>query len=102
MTEVTAGFFILASLYFFIKHEIYLSGMSAGLAFLFKFPAGLIFFGLFLFLLIDKRTLESVKFSGAFLLTVTPYLVFNLISNGNIISPLISAASHQSNIVYSV
>lgn len=102
MTEIPAGFFVLLAFYFFIKERIYLSAIFSGIAFLFKFPSGLIFLGLFLLLVIDKRFLDSAKFSGVFLLTIAPYLLFNMISSGNAFSPILSAASHQSNVVYAV
>ncbi len=81
LTEIPSAFFGLVAVYFFIKNRFFYSGIFSSLAFLTRFPQGVVFISLIiLFLFSDKlktKLFNSVKFGSGFILILFPYLVFN-------------------------
>ena len=111
----------LLAVYFFIKNRHALSGLFSGLAFMFKFPLGLVFLGIFLFLVFNNFILnnfktrrpvkwELVKLAVAFTIPVVPFIVLNYFLYSSqaaslleaAFTPLLLAAPHQSNPVNAV
>lgn len=99
MTGIPATFFSLVSVYFFLKggrRGLLLSGVFAGIAFLTRFPTGLIFPVLLSVLLYKERKNLSIKglaerfcpFFCSFVLSVLPYFLFNLARYGSMTQPL--------------
>jgi asparagine N-glycosylation enzyme membrane subunit Stt3 len=43
MTEIPSTFFVLLAIYLFIENRLILAGIASGIAFMFKFPQGIIF-----------------------------------------------------------
>ncbi|MBI5390933.1 glycosyltransferase family 39 protein [Candidatus Woesearchaeota archaeon] len=101
MTEIPATTLMLVSLYCFSKQCYSLSGFSAGLAFLFKFPAGLIIIPLTVALFMqEQRSRKLSTILLCFLLVITPYLIFNLWTTGSFLKPIIDASLHQNNYMH--
>lgn len=88
-TEIPAVFFALAAYYFFLKDKACETGIMAGLAFLTKFPEGLILPILALFYLKSLKKL-SLLFLGFILITI-PYFMFNYFTYGSPIAVLFFA-----------
>ncbi len=102
LTGLPSGMFALISLYFFLngrsKGKLLLSGIFSGLAFLTRFPAGLVFGGLVVTLCLKylRKPEEMIKnlfivFTG-FLIIVTPYLLYNLFAYGSPLLPFLEAS----------
>lgn len=88
-TEIPAVFFALCAYYFFLREKHFQTGICTGLAFLAKFPEGII---LFIFILFCFPSLKKVfwLFLGTVLITL-PYFAFNLLAYGSPINILIFA-----------
>lgn len=117
LTEIPSGFFVLLALYLVTKNEIkdcsyLLAGLFAGLAFLTRFPQGILFGVLivffsakFLFGRSKKNFYPLLYASMGFLAIQLPFFVFNGLlyseSTANvyhaIFRPVILAFSHQYN-----
>ncbi len=80
-TEIPTAFFILLAYYCFLEDKPLASGIFTALAFLTKFPAGLILIILSIFYLKDIKNL--LIFISSFILTTIPYFVFNYIAYGS-------------------
>ena len=117
MTEIPAAFFILLSIYllFWQKHP-FLVGLIASLAFLFKFPAGLLVPALlFVFVLEYTHQWKKLFFQcasfllGVFLIQL-PSFIFNYLMYrahsatvfDAVFRPLLLAEGHASNAVHAV
>jgi hypothetical protein len=112
-TEIPSAFFVLLSVYFFSRQKYALSGVSAGIATLFKFTNGLLIFALsFGFLILSYLKPSKVglykpflKAAVSFAAILAPFLIFNAYFYRNFASnllssaftPFIQAAWHQSN-----
>ncbi|MBN2458062.1 glycosyltransferase family 39 protein [Candidatus Woesearchaeota archaeon] len=110
MTGIPSMFFVLVSVYLFIKKRFVLSGASSAAAFLFRYPAGLIFVALNLIFVIGflKKAgfLKKIKLRGfirpfagynmAFLFILSALLVANKLTYGQFFGPLVLASAHQS------
>lgn len=90
-TEIPAVFFVLLAVYLFIRKKYYWSGASVGLAFLFKFPAGLFLIVLLIALLINKELRNTIKLSAGFVIPVLPVLILYQVFHGNALLPFIDA-----------
>ena len=108
--EIPAIFFGIFSVYLFILYRekravwiLILSGVFAACAFLARFPTGLIFGAIFIFLLIEfliqllkEKNLEYkeiVIFTASFIIITLPFFIFNyIIYNGNFLYPITGAA----------
>lgn len=80
-TEIPTAFFLLLAYYYFINDEPLVTGIFSALAFLTKFPAGLILILLGIFYLKDLKKLSICV--SSFLITTIPYFVFNYIAYGS-------------------
>ncbi len=112
-TDVISLLFALLAIYFFLEQKYFLSGFFAGLAFMVRFPHGLII-GVILFSIILFDNKEWLKKSGSFLavpLFITGiFLFFSYITYADSSSSVIeamfrqfsSAIRHQDNLVYSI
>lgn len=93
LPHIPAIFFMLLTIHFFMKKKLWLCGLFAGLAFLTRFPYGLLLVGVVLAIWFSspkmgKKTIianivGSLKFVFAFLAAALPYLVFNYLRNIN-------------------
>ena len=104
LTDIPSTVFVLISFYILLKNKLFLAGFFASLAFLFRFPSGLILLVLYL-----STGYSSVKkifsITTGFLLPVIPYFIFNYASYNNVTSniwhalfrPFILALWHQGN-----
>jgi hypothetical protein len=90
-TEVPAVFFVLLSIYLFIRKRYYWSGFAVALAFLSKFPAGMFLGVLLLVLLLNKDIKSSLKLSAGFLIPVVPVLIAYQLMYGSALLPFIEA-----------
>lgn len=83
LTDIPAAFFVMVALYFFISKKYFLSGIMCSIAFLMRFPQGLIFPVLLLSIIITnlkspKHLLKSLlMISTGFILIMLPYFLFN-------------------------
>lgn len=129
LTEIPSTFFVLLALYLYLKDRYMYSGISAGLALLFRFPQGLILVPIGLAIVMDGMydTHKKTKIKGkkyqhkdvlkkiaaytiGFFLIILPFLAINYISYNEytgkatdaIFRPLILAAPHQGNVFESV
>lgn len=117
MTEIPAAFFILLSIFLFIRQRhAFVVGVIASLAFLFKFPAGLIIPALlFLFALEHfgqwKKIFSDCCFFllGVFVIQI-PFFIFNYLQYrpststafDALFRPLLLAEGHASNAVHAI
>lgn len=113
-TEIPSVFFVMLSLYVFIRGRIGLAGVLAGLAFLMKFPQGLIVPVFVLSLLLEglpwKDSFKKILIlCFSFTAAILPYFIFNFFfyrSEGlplvqTLFLPLVHARFFESNVVYS-
>lgn len=118
LTEVPTVFFILLTLYFLLqKKHPFLIGISTSMAFLFKFPAGLLFLAIVLLytLFSEETELRKRRSSFAFvfvgfLLVQIPFFMFNYAVYQTetsslfdaVFRPLLFAKEHAQNYVNAV
>jgi len=86
-TEIPSVFLGLLALYFFLEHKFIWTGVFSALAFLTKFPQGILIF-VFAFLTI-KEPKKLIKMVGAFALFTLPYFIFNFVMYKNPVAPLL-------------
>ena len=99
LTEPLATLLMLSSIYFFTRKKYAMSGVFSALTFLTRFPFGAVLVVIliqnFLFARDKKEVVKSVHSSFiiliSFLITITPYLLFNYIKFRNVFLPLKSA-----------
>ncbi|MBI3033422.1 glycosyltransferase family 39 protein [Candidatus Woesearchaeota archaeon] len=119
MTEIPAAFFILLTVYLYIKNKSpFLLGIIAALAFLTKYTAGFMMLSMGIILFFDNYDTRDINrlcrkliyfISGAAIM-VTPFLIINGFlyqdSAGSwlyaTIYPVVKAIIHQDNIMYAV
>lgn len=89
-TEIPAVFFILGSIWFFLRNKFFVSGIFVGLSFLMKFPTGVFILLLSVFLLSNIRKLLYLLLG--FVLTIFPYFLINWVFFGNPLVPLLAAS----------
>lgn len=110
VTDISSTFFALLSLYLFYRADTYkkyfIGGIAAAVAFMFRFPQGLLLVAGILTILI-KLFYEKGKWNdrigrgierafivgGGFFLVAVPYLVSNYIQYGNAFLPFIEGAA---------
>jgi 4-amino-4-deoxy-L-arabinose transferase-like glycosyltransferase len=90
-TEIPSAFFALLALFLLVRKQYIWSGISIGLCFLSKFPAGIMLVVIGLFLLIHKQWKEGLLVGAGFSLPVIPYFISNWIYFGSPIEPLLAA-----------
>lgn len=103
LTEIPSLLLALLSIWLLQRGRIGLCGVAAGLAFLARFPAGLVLLALAAGLAREPRPLRraAVLLAG-FAAPVLPYLGFNLATTGSVIRPLLLAGRHVGNTMYRV
>jgi 4-amino-4-deoxy-L-arabinose transferase-like glycosyltransferase len=107
MSSIPATFFSLLALYLYLTNRhLVLVGLSAGGAFLFRFPQGLTFAALFLVILIVHRSVRKLGYLAlGFGAVVTAFLAFNFWMYQDITGsavdavfrPFLFAVKHQAN-----
>ena len=121
MTGVPSTFFVLLATYFFIKKQLFWAGLGAALAFIFRYPQGLIVLICLLTLLLEfllskeqfkqpkqlkiriKRLIKDFTyFLSGFLPLIIVLFIFNYYKYGSALYPFISAFSHGGNLVHAV
>lgn len=118
LTEVPTTFFILLTVYFLLqKKHPFLIGISASMAFLFKFPAGLLFLAIVLLYALQSEAKELLRRKSPLLFTILgflvvqlPFLVFNYFLYNQettswfdaVLRPLLFAKEHAQNYVNAV
>lgn len=100
ITDIFSSFIILLSVLFFIKNKYFLAGIFIGLAFLLRFPQGLILLPLGICVLYQtynsnlkiwfkELLLKEFSILLGFSILVIPYFVSNYLMYGNILMPII-------------
>ncbi len=92
-TEIPALFFLMLSLYLFIKKRYFISGILIGITFLTKFPAGL-FLICFLIYFLKEKTINwknTFYYMSGFIIVVCLFFISNYLFYHSIFSPLIDA-----------
>lgn len=99
LSDITSAYIATLALYFFINRKDFISGFLIGVAFLTRFPQGLILVPILLSVLYReydgassyfKRVLRSsLVIFGGFLMLVVPYLISNHFFYGSVFGPLI-------------
>lgn len=103
LTEIPSMALALMAVYSWIKkRNSWLAGALCGIAFLFRFPTGLMLPVILLFIFFDasswkQRFKEFIKVGVAFSVVIFPYILFLDTINWNILEVLTLAGSHQSN-----
>lgn len=96
LTGILSTTFALISVYFFIQERnfrnIAISSFFLGVAFLTRFPQGILLIGFLIFLLYKREFKNVALLFAVFLLTITPYLIFNLFKYGSIFTPFFKAS----------
>jgi len=90
-TEIPSTFFALLALFLLVQKKYIWSGISVGICFLSKFPAGIILIPIGLYLLFKKEWKHSLFVLAGFSIPVIPYLISNWYFFGSFIGPLIFA-----------
>jgi 4-amino-4-deoxy-L-arabinose transferase-like glycosyltransferase len=104
MTEILSLFFVMSAFLALLNRRVYISGVLAGLAFLTRFPTGIIILVLGIILLkvfletgdVKTKILSFVRqellLGLGFATILVPYLVSNYLLYGDIFSPLIAGS----------
>lgn len=85
-TEIPSTFFALLAVYLFMEKKHILSGAMAGLAFLTKFPQGIVAFALCMFQFTNIR--KGLKIGLSFMAVISIYLLSNYLMYGSILKPI--------------
>jgi hypothetical protein len=94
-TEIPSLFFALLALYFFLKEKPFLVGAFTALAFLTKFPQGII---LIVFTLLYIKSFKKLsKLYLPFILITLPYFILNFYLYGSFINNLLLASEVVAN-----
>ena len=115
MTGIPSLFFSLLALECLLSSRYILAGFFSGIAFLFRFPAGLIIVTISLIILASNiRRLHSfrsiwqglkrsifplLRFNSFAALPILAYLIYSRLSYGSFLGPLLLASKHQESIV---
>lgn len=118
LTHIPSIFFVLFAIYLFIQDRYFYSGIFAGIAFLFRYPQGILLAAICAYILISKKDgykrytkyeyIEEIcrkifLILAGFLMILLPLLILNYIKyDGNVLLPFIEASKHQGNIVYQI
>ncbi len=104
MTGIPSLFFALFSLYLMIRKRYISAGFLSAAAFVFRYPAGLIFAAINLILINELLSTKDwkawfyrfLRYNIPFILIIGAYLAYDRIAYGSIIGPLLLASQHQS------
>lgn len=115
MTEIPSTFFVLLAVYFFIERRFVIAGTISSIAFIFRYPQGLILVCCLIALIIEfllGRTeiktrlkgllINSAKYIIGFVPLVGLLLIFNKLMYGSALYPLLKASLHQGNPAYAI
>jgi hypothetical protein len=101
LTEVPSTFFAVLSLYLLTQRRLFFSGMSAGMAALFKFPHVLLPVAIAAFICIavaHRDRVHAALVAGAgYAVIAGPLLLFHAVRYGSALEPFLLASSHQAN-----
>ncbi len=104
MTEIPSLLFVTIAAYLFLNRRVYFAGLFSGLAFITRFPVGIIILALGLVLIKELFTQESIKakifnflkqevlLGLGFLTILIPYGISNYVLYGSVLSPLIAGS----------
>lgn len=96
LTGILSTTYALMSIYFFIQKRnlknISISSFFLGLSFLTRFPQGLVLLCFLIFLFYKKEFKNIFLLLVIFLLTTSPYLIFNYFQYGSIFTPFTKAS----------
>ena len=90
-TELLAVTFVLGALVAFTDNRYFLAGLLASFAFLAKFPAGIFIVVIGIAILLQKRWKSLIPTGIGFAIPTAAYLIFNYLTQGSAITPLIDA-----------
>jgi len=97
-TGIPTAFFMLLAVYLFLKNRWYLCGLFAGIAFWFRFPAGILIVALLAAAWPKhKKIIPLAQISIVFFSVVALFLIFAQVVYGNAAGVLLSASTHQFN-----
>jgi hypothetical protein len=85
-TEIPSTFFALLGIYFYLRNKNFLSGTSLAIAFLTKYPQGIVFAAIFL--LTFKNFKRCMEVTLSFLVTLSPFFLFNYFYYGSFLGHL--------------
>ncbi len=109
MSEIPSTFFVLFAVYLFIDKKYVLAGAATSLAFLFRYPQGLILacilLAIFLefILAVPSRSAfvkNAAKYIAGFLPVTIALLIFNYFKYSSFLYPFKLASIHQGNLVH--
>ncbi len=89
-TEIPSVFFTLLALWL-LKKKPFLAGISLGFAFLAKFPAGIFFIPIIIFLACDKQWKKLFLSCCGFILILVPYFIASFVAYGGFFATLSAA-----------
>lgn len=92
-TEIPSVFFVLLGLYLAVNGYPFLAGISLGLAFLAKFPAGMFIGILVLFLFAQKKWSDALFAVSGFALAAVPYFAASWFAYGGVFATLAAGQS---------
>lgn len=101
-TELLSTIFGLVGMYFFLNKKYYLTGAFLALAFLTKFPQGILLAAFVITLLFSKQNKNILKIIFTFVVITSPFFIFNFLEYGNILHTITAATPHQNNPTFSV
>ncbi|HLF54866.1 MAG TPA: glycosyltransferase family 39 protein [Candidatus Nanoarchaeia archaeon] len=91
-TEIPSTFFSLLAVYLFVRGRFFLSGLSAGLAFLAKFNAGIFVALLLIVALTEKKFKPALLVASGFSIFSIPYFAWSWLVYGSPFATLIAAS----------
>ena len=98
MTDILATSLVLFGIILFNKKEYLFSGIFCSIGFLTKYPAGIIFFSLLIYMLYKKHNLYNLRnIIIGFLILLILFLIINQNFYGDALLPLKNASTYQSN-----
>ena len=93
-TEIPSLFLLLLSILLLFKERIFLAGFVLGLSTLTRFPMGIFIIPFCVFLFFSKKIGSHLSsFLSAFVLSLTPFFVFNYVLYGNILTPFLAGSA---------
>jgi 4-amino-4-deoxy-L-arabinose transferase-like glycosyltransferase len=103
MTDIISIFFVLMTLFCFIRQKYFLTGIFIALAFLTRFPQGLILLPIGIMAIykaydknlkkwMSNTIINLISIFAGFIILILPYLICNYILYGNIFEPFILAS----------
>jgi len=104
MTGIPSLFFTLVALYLIIRKKYLIAGLYSGTSLIFRFPSALIFIAINLIFLYEyvktkgwKISFDKIlKYNITFFIVISIYFLYNKITYGSFLEPLILAGQHQS------